>query len=76
MKISSRRISLFFICVTIGTHVFSAARSNYLVARYNLPQSAPFWFAWVMPAPITFYVGVLGIAVVVSSFALTHWARR
>ena len=70
MKLRAIHVVLIAVLATASTHIVSALRSNYVAAQGTWPHSAPWWLAWVSPAPITFYVAVGSVVGAVAFFAV------
>ncbi len=72
MKLRPLHVVLIAQLATAGTHVVCALHSTYVAASGTWPHSAPWWLAWLLPAPVTFYVAFGSLVVVVAFFAIRY----
>jgi hypothetical protein len=70
VKLRSFHVVLIAVLATGSTHIVSALHSNCVAAQGTWPHSAPWWLAWVLPAPVTFYVAVGSVVGAVAFLAV------
>ena len=76
MKLRLLHVVLIPVLATAGTHLACALHSNYLASVGTEPHSAPWWLAWLSPAPATAYVAIGSLVVAVALFVIRHFSGQ
>ena len=74
MKLRPLHVVLIPVLATASTHIVCALRSNYIAAQGTVPHSAPWWFAWLLPAPVTVYLAIGSLVVAAGLLAVRYFS--